>query len=93
MFLVQKWPFFNFFLGNIGQKNVFYNIPNQKKKAFLGFKRKKFKKSQKIDIIPKGLNHGFGIKMAIFRTFIFRQNSVRKCLLKYSRTNKRLSRI
>ena len=36
------------------------------KKAFLGFKRKKFKKSQKIDIIPKGLTHGFGIKMAIF---------------------------
>ena len=63
------------------------------KKAFLGFKRKKFKKSQKIDIIPKGLTHGFGIKMAIFRTSIFRQNSVRKCLLKYSRTNKRLSRI
>ena len=93
MFLVQKWPFFNFFfLGNIGQKNVLYNIRKQKK-AFLGFKRKKFKKSQKIDIIPRGLTHGFGIKMAIFRTIIFRQSSVRKCLLKYSRTNKRLSRI
>ena len=79
MVLVQKWPFFNFFLlGNIGQKNVFYHIPKQKN-AFLGFKRKKFKKSQKIDIIPKGLTHFFGIKMAIFQTFIFRQNSVRKC--------------
>ena len=70
-----------------------FTIFQNKKKAFLGFKRKKFKKSQKIDIIPKGLTHGFGIKMAIFRTFIFRQNSVRKCLLKYSRKNKRLSRI
>ena len=70
-----------------------FTIFQNKKKAFLGFKRKKFKKSQKIDIIPKGLTHGFGIKMAIFRTFIFRQNSVRKCTLKYSRTNNRLSRI
>ena len=70
-----------------------YTIFKNKKKAFLGFKRKKFKKSQIIDIIPRGLTHGFGIKMAIFRTIIFRQNSVRKCLLKYSRTNKRLSRI
>ena len=26
-FLVQKWPFFqHFFLGNIGQENVFYDI-------------------------------------------------------------------
>ena len=27
MVLVQKWPFFQlFFLGNIGQENVFYDI-------------------------------------------------------------------
>ena len=27
MVLVKKWPFFHlFFLGNIGQENVFYNI-------------------------------------------------------------------
>ena len=27
MVLVQKWPFFPFFfLGNIGQENVFYDI-------------------------------------------------------------------
>ena len=31
-------------------------------------------KSRKIDSFPKGLTHGFGIKMAIFRTFFFRQN-------------------
>ena len=30
--------------------------------------------SRKIDIFPKGLTHGFGIKMAIFRTLFFRQN-------------------
>ena len=27
--------------------------------------------SRKIDIFPKGLTHGFGIKTAIFRTFFF----------------------
>ena len=44
MVLVQKWPFFQlFFLGNIGQENVFYNILEQKT-AFLGQKNKKFKK-------------------------------------------------
>ena len=33
MVLVQKWPFFHlFFLGNIGQENVFYDIIEQKKR-------------------------------------------------------------
>ena len=61
--------FQTFFLGNIGQEDVIYDILNQKN-AFLGYKNKKFKKS-KIDIFPKGLTHGFGPKMAIFPTFIF----------------------
>ena len=34
-------------------------------------KRKRGSKSQKIDIFPKGLTHGFGQKMAIFPTFFF----------------------
>ena len=58
-----------FFLGNITQENVFYDIP-QLESDFLGYKNKKFKKS-KIDIFPKGLTHGFGPKMAIFPTFLF----------------------
>ena len=46
MVLVQKWPCFQiFFLGNIGQENVFYDILEQKK-AFLGYKNNKFKKSK-----------------------------------------------
>ena len=33
MVLVQKWPFFHlFFLGNIGQKNVSYDIQEPKKR-------------------------------------------------------------
>ena len=64
----QKWPLFNlFFLGSIGQENVFYDIL-ERKKAFLRYKNKKFK-SRKIDIFPKGLTHGFGPKMTIFPTF------------------------
>ena len=46
MVLVQKWPFFQvFFLRNIGQENVFYDIL-ERKNAFLGYKDKKFKKSK-----------------------------------------------
>ena len=47
MVLVQKWPFFQlfFFLGNIGQENVFDDIL-EPKNAFLGYKNKKFKKSK-----------------------------------------------
>ena len=44
MVLVKKWPFFQlFFLGNIGQKNVFDDIL-EPKHAFLGYINKKFKK-------------------------------------------------
>ena len=92
MVLVQKWPFFQlFFLGNIGQENVFYDIL-ERKNAFLGYKNKKFKR-RKIDIFRNGLTHGFGPKMAIFPTFFFRQYRPGKCLLRYSRTKKRLSRL
>ena len=34
-----------FFLGNIGQENVFYDIL-ERKNAFLGYKNKKFRKSK-----------------------------------------------
>ena len=34
-----------FFLGNIGEENVFYDIL-ERKIAFLGYKNKKFKKSK-----------------------------------------------
>ena len=43
MVLVQNCPFFQLFLGNIGQENVLYDIL-ERKKAFLGNKDKDFKK-------------------------------------------------
>ena len=68
MVLVQKWPFFQFFfLGNISQENVFYDIL-ERKNAFLCYK-KISSKTQKIDIFPEGLTHGFGPKMAICPIF------------------------
>ena len=69
MLLVQKWPFLQFFfLGNIGQENVFYDILEQKN-AFLGCKNKKFKKSKNW-LFSMELVNGIAPKMAIFHTFV-----------------------
>ena len=70
MVLVQKWPFSQLFsLGNVGLENVFYDILEQKK-AFLGYKKKKFKRSKNWHF-PKGLTRGFASKMVIFPTSFF----------------------
>ena len=69
MVLVQNGDFSDFFfLGNIGQENVFYDNL-ERKNAFLGYKIK-FKKSKNW-LFLKGLTHGFGSKMAIFPIFFF----------------------
>ena len=48
MVSVQKWPFFQvFFLGNIDQENVFYDIL-EGKNALVGYKNKKFEKVEKL---------------------------------------------
>ena len=70
LFWSKNGHFFEFFFsGNIGQAYVFYDIL-KRKNDFLGSKNKKFKKS-KIDIVAKGLTHGFGPKIAILRTLFF----------------------
>ena len=71
MVLVQKLPFFQlFFLGNIGQENVFYHIL-QRKNAFLGYKNNKFKKSKNWDF-SKGFSPWFWLKKSkIFSCFFF----------------------
>ena len=67
MVLVQNWPCFQlFFLGNIGQKNVFYDIA-ERKNAFLGYKNKKFKKSKIWHFFKE--TRGFGPKP--FPAFFF----------------------
>ena len=61
-----------FFLGNIGQENVFDDILEQKH-AFLAYKNNKFKKS-KNSHFSKEVNPWFWSKMAIFPTFFFLAN-------------------
>ena len=77
--------------GNIGQENVFYDILD-KKTPFQAIKTKS-SKSQKIEIFPMGLTYGFGPKMAIFQLLLGRKFWSGKCLLRYSRTKKRLLRL
>ena len=63
MVFVQIWQYLElFFLVNIGQENVFYDILDRKN-AVLGYKNKKFKKSKIWDF-----SHDFGPKIAILST-------------------------
>ena len=65
-------PFF--FLGNIGQKNVFYDIL-ERENAFLGYKKNKFEKSKNwyfSMVFVQTL--GFGTKNGHFSNFYFLGN-------------------
>ena len=64
-----------------------FTIFQNEKTPFCALKTRS-RKSRKIDILPKGLSHGFGPKMVIFSTFLFSQFRPGKCLLRYSRTKK-----
>ena len=73
MLLVQKWSFFQFFfLGNIGQETVFYDIL-ERKNAFLGYKTKNFKKSKNWHF-SKRINSWFWSKNGLFGNFFFLGN-------------------
>ena len=81
-------------MANFGTKpwEMSFAIFQNEKTTFQPIKTRSLK-SRKIDIFPKRLTHGFGPKMAIYRTFLFRQYRPGKCLLRYSRTKKQLSRL
>ena len=67
-FWSKNGHFFNFFfVGNIGQENVFYDVV-EREDAFLGYKNKKFKKSKNWHF-SKRVNPWFWSKMAIFPSF------------------------
>ena len=80
-----------FFLDNIGQENVFYDIV-ERKIAFLGYKNIKFTK-KKIDIFPKRFTHGLGSKMAIFQTFFLGKIGIENVYSDLLERKKRLSRL
>ena len=67
---------------------IFYNA----KTPFWAIKTRSLKR-RKIDVFQKGLTNGFGPKLGIFPTFYSRHYTPGKCLLRYSRTKKRLSRL
>ena len=55
MVLVQKWPFFQlFFLANLGQENIFYDILEQKN-AFLAYKNNKHDEPQAVKFLSRNL--------------------------------------
>ena len=58
-----------FFLGNIGQENVFYDIL-ERKNAFLGYKNKKYEKLKNWDFF-KGVSPWFWCKIRQFSIFLF----------------------
>ena len=93
MVLVERWPFFQlFFRGNKGQENVFYDIL-ERKNAFLVCTNKKFKNSKNWHFF-KGIKPWFrSKKWPDFQRFYLREKWPGKCLLGYSRTKKRLSRL
>ena len=73
MVLVQKWPFFERFLsGNRGQENIVNDIV-ERKNAFRGYKKKKFKKSKNCHF-SKGINPWFFSKNNHFSNFFFLVN-------------------
>ena len=77
MVLVQKWPFFQlFFLGNIGQENVFYEILEQKNTC-LSYKNKKFKNSKNSNFF-KRVNLWCWSKNGYFFKFLFQAIQARK---------------
>ena len=68
MVLIQKWRILQlFFLGNIGQEKVFYDIL-ERENVFLGYKKKKFKKSKNWHF-SKGVNPWFLSKNCDFSNF------------------------
>ena len=71
--MVQKWQFFQlFFLVNIGQVNVFYDIL-ERKNVFLGYKNKKLKKSKNW-LFSKEVDPWFWSKNGHFSNLCFSGN-------------------
>ena len=91
--LCSKMAIFSIFFYAIQARKMSCMIFWSVKSPFQAIKTRS-SKSRKMAIFPKGLTLGFGLKMAIFPTFFFfRQYRPGKCLLRYSRTKIRHSRL
>ena len=84
----QKMAIFPiFFLQAIQARKMSFMIFQNEKTPFQAIKTRS-PKSRKIDIYPKGLTHGFGLKMAIFPTFFFQAIQGRKISFMIFQTEK-----
>ena len=82
----------SFFLQAIQGRKMSFTIFSNEKTPIQATKTRTLK-SRKIEIFVIWLTHGVGPIMAIFPTSFFTQYSPGKCLLRYSRTKKRRSRL
>ena len=80
-----------FYFQVIQARKMSVTIFQNEKTAFQATKTRS-SKSLKMDIFPKGLTHALVQKWPFFQLFLFRQYKPGKCLLRYSRRVKRLSR-
>ena len=76
-FGLKNGHFSTFSFEVIQARKMSFTIFQNEKTPFQAIK-KKSSKSQKIDIFPNGLTHGFGPKMAIFSTSCFLAKQARK---------------
>ena len=74
----------------IDSRKMCFTIFQNEKTSFQAIKTRS-SKGRKNEIFLKGLTHGFGQTLAIFQSFLFRQQRPGKCVLQYSRTKKRPS--
>ena len=81
-----------FFFQALQARKMWFTICQNEKMSFQAIKTRS-SKIQKIEIFPKGLTHGFPPKMANFPSFFYVIYRPGKCVLRYSRTKKRLSRL
>ena len=87
----QKMAIFPcFFLQEIQVKKMCFMIFQNEKTPLKPIKVRSLK-SREIEIFPKGITHDFGQKMAIFPCFFYKKYTPRKCVVRYSRTEKRVS--
>ena len=71
MVFVENWPFYHvFILGDMGQKNVVYNIV-ERKHAFLGYNNKKLKKVENLRFLQK-VNLWFWYKIGHLSIFLLK---------------------
>ena len=89
----QKMAIFPIFFCQAIQASKMSFTIFQNEKAPLYSIKTRSSKIRKIDIFPKRLTYAFGPKMTIFPSFCFRQHRPGKCLLRYSRTKTRFSRV